>query len=51
MKTYINPMLLVISIKKNDILTQSVRLSTTTQNNGDALAPGQRGFDDWDAGY
>ena len=47
-------MLQVISIKKNDILTQSAPVSGT-QDNDKALAPGQRGifdpYDPYNAGY
>ena len=50
MKKYENPMLQVISIKKNDILTESIMMFGS-QDNTSALAPGQRGLDDWDAGY
>ena len=48
MKKYENPMLQVISIKNNDILTQSGRfgISTSTQLAGDRFRD-----DDWDAGY
>ena len=47
MKKYEYPMLQVISIKNNDILTQSGRFGdpTSTQLAGDRFR------DDWDAGY
>ena len=47
MKKYENPMLQIISIKNNDILTQSGRFGdpTSIQLGADRLR------DDWDAGY
>ena len=52
MKKYENPMLAVVSIKNNDIVTSSpiVELSSGSQDNSAALDAG-RHFDDWDAGY
>lgn len=47
MKKYANPMLQVISIKNNDILTESAMFSTTATDV--QLAPDR--FNDWDAGY
>lgn len=48
MKKYVKPMLHVISIKKNDILTESASFSTTAT---DVQLDGGRRFDDYDAGY
>lgn len=52
-KKYNSPMLQVVSIKNNDIVTASGDpiLSATDYSGGTILAPGQRGLDDWDAGY
>ena len=58
MKTYKSPMLQVVSIKNNDIVTASdpnVTLSNTqysglTDGSGFS-APGQRGVFDWYEGY
>ena len=49
-KKYENPMLQVVSIKKNDIITDSLPVDPNASNTIDR-APGQRGLDDWDAGY
>ena len=54
MKKYENPMLQIVSIKKNDIVTASdgtVNVYLNTGHTGSVYAPGQRGLDDWDAGY
>ena len=54
MKTYNSPMLQVVSINKNDVIATSETMSYGLNNyNGtaDILAPGQRGLNDWDAGY
>lgn len=53
MKKYNNPMLQVVSINHNDIITGSETIDFGSDYNGsDAiLAPGRRGVDDWDAGY
>lgn len=55
MKKYENPMLQVVSIKNNDILTNSpVPMSVKGDYDSGSVimaAPGQRGLDDWDAGY
>ena len=53
MKKYENPMLQVVSIKKNDIITDSAPLDSGSQDNDKALAPGQRGldFNSWYEGY
>ena len=52
-KKYNSPMLNVVSIKNNDIITDSqvVKFGEGAKSGGDACAPGQRGLDDWDAGY
>ena len=51
MKKYINPMLSIVSINKNDIIVTSQEVTISgSQNNSDALGAGRR-FDDWDAGY
>ena len=54
MKTYNSPMLQVVSIKKNDIVTASENM--TVQGNYDSgtitiAAPGMRGLDDYYEGY
>ena len=53
MKKYVNPMLQIVCIKKNDIVTASEKLDVylNTEHTGSVYAPGQRGMDDWDAGY
>ena len=56
MKKYFeNPMLQVVSIKKNDIIATSGEETATVGDNvtseSGILAPGQRGVFDWDAGY
>lgn len=58
MKTYNSPMLQVVGINKNDIVTASdpnVALSNTPYtgpSDGSGFsAPGQRGLDDWYEGY
>ena len=58
MKTYNSPMLQVVGINKNDIVTASdpnVALSNTqytgSSDGSGFSAPGQRGVFDWDAGY
>ena len=51
MKKYVNPMLQVVSIKNNDIVTSSHGYGGSTEAVSGNLAPGQRGMDDWDAGY
>ena len=53
-KIYENPMLQVVSIKKNDIITDSVPVDPNASNTTDR-APGQRGifdpYDPYNAGY
>ncbi len=51
MKKYENPMLQVVSINKNDIIATSDPKLGGDYSGQTILAPGQRGFDDWDAGY
>lgn len=49
MKTYVNPMLQVVSIKKNDIITGSevVGFGSGTKD-GSAACAGDRFREDWD---
>lgn len=48
MKTYNRPMLQVVSIKKNDIVTASpFSYDNAWDGKGTLLAPGQRGLDDY----
>ena len=49
MKKYENPMLQIVSIKK-DIVTASIAIGDSYKT-GDAVLDGGRRFDDWDAGY
>ena len=55
MKKYVNPMLQVVSIKKNDIITGSVETmgisSDAFSGGSSAVLDGGRRMDDWDAGY
>ena len=52
MKTYNSPMLQVVSIKKSDVIeTSTMRMLGNYDSNVTIAAPGQRGLDDWDAGY
>ena len=56
-KKYENPMLQIVSIKMNDIVTSSPTVPVDPTNSydpnaGGIYAPGQRGlFDSYDAGY
>ena len=52
-KTYNSPMLQIVSIKKSDIIATSTMSVQGTYDRGTITiaAPGQRGLDDWDAGY
>ena len=50
-KKYNSPMLQVVSISKNDIVTASNPKLGGDYSGQSILAPGQRGLDDWDAGY
>lgn len=53
-KIFAQPEMMVVNMKNNDIVTASdpryYDTTTTTATSGN-LAPGQRGLDDWDAGY
>ena len=55
MKKYENPMLQVVSIKKNDIIATSGEETATVGDNvtreSGILAPGQRGINSWYEGY
>lgn len=52
MKKYENPMLQVVSISANDVIATSLmRGDNLTSGTYEAGAPGQRGLNDWDAGY
>ena len=53
MKKYENPMLQVVSIKNNDILTNSPMSmrGNYDSNTVTIAAPGQRGLDDYYEGY
>ena len=52
MKKYDNPMLQVVSIKKCDIITESVGISSTNYNGETILSAGRRNvFDEWYEGY
>lgn|GEM_PF-679838 len=56
MKKYENPMLQIVSIKKNDIVTASQTIPVDSSNSydpnaGGIYAPGQRGFDEWEEGF
>ena len=47
MKTYVNPMLQIVSIKKNDIVTASETLYIGNAYSGGAIQAGDR-FRDWE---
>lgn len=52
MKKYENPMLQVVSIKKNDIVTASPNNITDEYHEGwKTLAPGVRDYNIWYEGY
>ena len=51
MKKYSNAELLIVRMQNNDIVTTSTMTIYGTTLSGNQLAPGQRGLDDWDAGY
>ena len=54
MKTYYSPMLQVVSIKNNDIVTESLPYDTNAEyglNTGEILAPGRRNVFDYYEGY
>lgn len=55
-KKYNSPMLQIVSINSKDIIatsneTMGISGSAFTGGSAGVLAPGQRGLDDWDAGY
>ena len=52
-KIYNSPMLQVVSIKKNDIVTGSGPFGSNGEygNGVHIAAPGQRGIDEWYEGY
>ena len=52
-KNYNSPMLQVVSIKHNDIITDSttVGFGSGTKSGSEACAPGARAFDEWYEGY
>ena len=51
-KNFEQPALEVVRIKKNDIVTTSPNsVYNDFIENRPTLTPGQRGLDDWDAGY
>lgn len=52
MKKYVNPMLQVVSIANNDIITDSQTINFGSNYNGSStIEVAGRRFDDWDAGY
>ena len=54
-KIFAQPEMMVVNMKHNDIVTASgPKVALGSDYYGGTLpicAPGQRGFDDWDAGY
>ena len=50
-KYYAQPEMMVVNVKSNDIITDSIPTNNNPQNGLVGNAPGQRGLDDWDAGY
>lgn len=53
-KIFAQPEMMVVNVKRNDIITDSTEKMGMLGNydsNVTIAAPGQRGFDDWDAGY
>lgn len=50
MKKYIDAEMQIVHMNNNDIVTESLAVSAT-EYSGTVFAPGQRGLDDWDAGY
>ena len=48
-KIFAQPEMMVVSIKKHDIVTDSVSLGQISSGSFDADAPGRR--DAWDAGF
>ena len=52
MKTYNSPMLQVVGINRNDIITGSdPKFSQNAWESGNAILGADRIRDDWDAGY
>ena len=52
-KKYYSPMLNVVSIKRSDLIATSGPFGSNGEYGAgvNLAAPGQRGLDDWDAGY
>ena len=50
-KKYNSPMLQVVSIKKNDIITGSPVLTNNVWTTSDEILSAGRRFDDWYEGY
>ena len=50
-KIFAQPEMTVVNMKSNIIATSNVKYGFTTTETSGNLAPGQRGLDDWDAGY
>ena len=50
-KIFAQPEMMVVRMNNNDIVTLSLQNAAFEGGSGDILAPGQRGLDDWDAGY
>lgn len=54
-KIFAQPEMMVVNVKRNDIITSSTEkmgmLGDYNSSNVTIAAPGQRGLDDWDAGY
>ncbi len=53
-KVFAQPEFTVVRMNNNDIVTMSLQGAydpTANEGNNPILAPGQRGLDDWDAGY
>ena len=50
-KIFAQPELMVVNVKKNDIVTGSEVTATISGNSATQLAPGQRDIDSWYEGY
>ena len=50
-KKYNTPTLTIVSVNKKDIIATSNVAASIVGNTDFQLAPSERGFDDWDAGY
>jgi hypothetical protein len=50
-KIFAQPEMMVVRMNNNDIVTLSLQSTNFNPETGTILAPGQRGLDDWDAGY